>query len=90
MQRFKETAEKDPGAYGRKTDPEATFMRMKEDHMLNGQLKPGYNVNVATVSEYMVGTYVSQDRTDTRTTIPFMKELHILTALAPMGQIYFF
>lgn len=58
-----------------KTDPEATFMRMKEDHMLNGQLKPGYNVNVATVSEYMVGTYVSQDRTDTRTTIPFMKEL---------------
>ena len=58
-----------------KTDPEATFMRMKEDHMLNGQLKPGYNVNVATVSEYIVGTYVSPDRTDTRTTIPFMEQL---------------
>lgn len=58
-----------------KTDKEATFMRMKEDHMLNGQLKPGYNVNVATVSEYIVGTYVSSDRTDTKTTIPFMKEL---------------
>jgi hypothetical protein len=27
-----------------KTDPDATFMRMKEDAMLNGQLKPGYNV----------------------------------------------
>lgn len=27
-----------------KTDPDATFMRMKEDHMLNGQLKPGYNI----------------------------------------------
>ena len=34
-----------------KTDPDATFMHMKEDHMKNGQLKPGYNVNVATVSE---------------------------------------
>ena len=58
-----------------KTDTEATFMRMKEDHMCNGQLKPGYNVNVATVSEYAVGTYVSADRTDTRTTIPFMEKL---------------
>lgn len=27
-----------------KIDPDATFMRMKEDHMKNGQLKPGYNV----------------------------------------------
>lgn len=50
-------------------------MRMKEDHMCNGQLKPGYNVNVATVSEYAVGTYVSADRTDTKTTIPFMEKL---------------
>ena len=58
-----------------KTDPEATFMRMKEDHMLNGQLKPGYNVNVATASEYILGTYVSSDRTDQRTTIPFMEKL---------------
>ncbi|GMA66012.1 hypothetical protein [Alicyclobacillus fastidiosus] len=32
-----------------KTDPDATFMRMKEDHMKNGQLKPGYNVQVVTV-----------------------------------------
>ena len=31
-----------------KTDPDATFMRMKEDHMLNGQLKPGYNVQIST------------------------------------------
>ncbi len=58
-----------------KTDEEATFMRMKEDYMRNGQLKPGYNINVATVSEYIVGNYVSSDRTDTRTTIPFMEWL---------------
>ena len=64
----------DRGSYC-KTDEEATFMRMKEDHMLNGQLKPGYNVNVASVSEYIVGSYVSADRSDTMTTIPFMKQL---------------
>ena len=58
-----------------KTDPGATFMRMKEDHMKNGQLKPGYNVNVATVSEYIIGNYISADRTDTKTFIPFLKKL---------------
>ena len=30
-----------------KTDKDATFMRMKEDHMKNGQLKLGYNVQMA-------------------------------------------
>ena len=43
--------------------------------MLNGQLKPGYNVNVATVSEYIVGSYISSGRTDTKTLIPFLEEL---------------
>ncbi len=36
-----------------KTNPDATFMRMKEDHMRNGQLKPGYNVQIAVNSEYI-------------------------------------
>ena len=58
-----------------KTDHDATFMRMKEDHMRNGQLKPGYNVNVATASEYIIGTYVSADRTDTKVLIPFAEKL---------------
>ena len=31
-----------------KTDPDATFIRMKEDHMRNGQLKPGYNLQIST------------------------------------------
>ncbi|WP_212963340.1 transposase, partial [Cohnella xylanilytica] len=34
-----------------KTDPDATFMRMKEDHMRNGQLKPGYNVQIGTENQ---------------------------------------
>ena len=58
-----------------KTDLDATFMHMKEDHMKNGQLKPGYNVNVATVSEYIIGNYISADRTDTKTLIPFLEKL---------------
>jgi len=40
--------------------------------MKNGQLKPGYNVNVATVSEYIIGNYISADRTDTKVFIPFL------------------
>lgn len=58
-----------------KTDHDATFMQMKEDHMRNGQLKPGYNVNVATCSEFIIGSYISSDRSDVRTLIPFMKQL---------------
>lgn len=58
-----------------KTDHDATYMHMKEDHMKNGQLKPGYNVNVATVSEYIVGNHISADRTDTKTLIPFLEKL---------------
>ena len=58
-----------------KTDHDATFMHMKEDYMRNGQLKPGYNVNVATSNKFIIGTYISADRSDVQTLIPFMKQL---------------
>lgn len=58
-----------------KTDRDATFMHMKEDYMRNGQLKPGYNVNVATCSEFIIGSYISADRSDVQTLIPFMTRL---------------
>ncbi len=58
-----------------KTDRDATFMRLKEDHMLNGQLKPAYNVNIAVDSEYIIGAHISANCTDTRTLIPFMEEI---------------
>ena len=58
-----------------KTDHDATFMHMKEDHMRNGQLKPGYNVNVATSEEFIIGNYISADRNDVHTLIPFTKYL---------------
>lgn len=58
-----------------KTDPDATFMRMKEDHMRNGQLKPGYNVQIAVNSEYITGLEVFSDRSDVKTLKPFMRRL---------------
>lgn len=58
-----------------KTDNDATFMRMKEDHMRNGQLKPAYNVQVGTDAGYVVGIDISQERSDMNTLIPFMKQL---------------
>ena len=42
---------KDRNSYS-KTDLEATFMRMKEDHMLNGQLKPAYNTLIPVLKKH--------------------------------------
>lgn len=58
-----------------KTDPDATFMRMKDDHMRNAQLKPGYNVQIGVEGEYVTGVGVFQDRSDTATLIPFLKDM---------------
>lgn len=58
-----------------KTDSDATFMRMKEDHMLNGQLKPGYNLQIAVNSEYITSCYCSSDRDDVNTLIPFLQKM---------------
>ncbi len=56
-----------------KTDTDATFMRMKEDHMKNGQLKPGYNVQISTSKQFIVDYTLHSNPTDT-TTLP--KHLH--------------
>ena len=58
-----------------KTDPDATFMHMKDDHMRNAQLKPGYNVQIAVDSEYIVATDIFQDRNDVWTLVPFLKRM---------------
>lgn len=57
-----------------KTDLEATFMRMKEDHMMNGQLKPGYNVQIAVENYFIIHGYMSNDRTDYNTLIPVLEK----------------
>lgn len=50
-----------------KTDPDATFMRMKDDYMQNGQLKAGYNIQISTSNQYIVNYTVHPNPTDTRT-----------------------
>lgn len=58
-----------------KTDPDATFMRMKDDHMRNGQLKPGYNLQIAVEGEYIVGLDISSERSDSNTLIPLLERM---------------
>lgn len=58
-----------------KTDPDATFMRMKDDHMRNGQLKPAYNLQLAVSSEFIIGLDVSQERTDYHRLPAMLEEL---------------
>ena len=56
-----------------KTDHDATFMRMKEDAMLNGQLKPGYNVQISTENQFITNFGVYQRPTDTLTMISYLE-----------------
>ena len=57
-----------------KTDNDATFMRMKEDHMKNGQLKPAYNIQISTNRQYIATYSVHQKTTDTNTLIKHLQE----------------
>lgn len=56
------------------TDRDATFMRMKEDAMGNGQLKPAYNLQHGLDSEYITWLTIGPQPTDTTTLIPFLKD----------------
>ena len=58
-----------------KTDIDATFMRMKEDHMKNGQLKPAYNIQIAVESEYVTGVGVFSDANDLNTLKPMIENM---------------
>jgi transposase len=58
-----------------KTDHDATFMRMKEDAMKNGQLKPAYNIQFGTDAEYIVWISAGPQCTDTTMLIPFLEGL---------------
>lgn len=58
-----------------KTDVDATFMHMKDDHMRNAQLKPGYNVQIGVDSEYIVAADIFSDRNDVWTLVPFLQTM---------------
>lgn len=65
-----------------KKDHDATFMRMKEDHMRNGQLKPGYNVQIGTENQFILGFSLHQRPGDTSC---FKEHLEIAKEL--MGKL---
>ena len=54
-----------------KTDSDATFMRMKEDAMNNGQTKPGYNLQISSENQFITDFALFPNPTDTLTLIPF-------------------
>ncbi|WP_096189639.1 IS1182 family transposase [Evansella halocellulosilytica] len=58
-----------------KTDHDATFMRMKDDYMKNGQLKTGYNLQIATEGQYTLAYDIFPNPTDTLTFIPFLNKI---------------
>lgn len=70
-----------------KTDEGATFMRMKEDYMKNGQLKPGYNVQVSTNNQYVVNYSLHPNPTDTKTLIPHLQQHKKLYNSLPEAQV---
>lgn len=57
-----------------KTDTDATFMRMKDDYMRNGQLKPGYNLQIATENQYILAYDLFPNPTDTKTLAQFFRQ----------------
>ena len=61
-----------------KTDPDATFMRMKEDHMKNGQLKPGYNVQISSEDQFILNYTLHQDTNDIHTLKPHLEHYEYL------------
>jgi transposase len=58
-----------------KTDPDATFMRMKDDHMKNAQLKPGYNIQLGVEGEYITGVCIGSERSDQLMLIPLLDRM---------------
>lgn len=77
-----------------KTDADATFMRMKEDHMGNGQLKAAYNVQIGTENQFVVDYTLHRRPGDTACMIGHLEHFkrrfgslpHVLVADAGYGS----
>ena len=59
-----------------KTDPDATFMPMKEDALRNNQTKPGYNLQISTENQFFTNFALFPNPGDMRTLIPFLDAFH--------------
>lgn len=70
-----------------KTDKDATFFRMKEDHLGLSQLKPGYNVQIATEDQFILGYGIYQKAADTSVFIPFMNKVQTQLKRVPKNVV---
>lgn len=70
-----------------KTDPDATFMHMKEDHMLNGQLKPAYNLQISTQRQFILNYSLHQTSTDYQTLAPHLDQYEAQYAQKPAAVV---
>ena len=59
-----------------KTDPDATFMHVRKDHMRNDQLLPAYNIQIGTADEYIAVVDVQQYRSDMDCFIPLAERFY--------------
>lgn len=76
----------DRGSYS-KTDPDATFMRMKDDHMLNGQLKAGYNWQISTCNQCILNYDIYQNTNDVNTLQSHLKSFQELYGQLPQTVV---
>lgn len=70
-----------------KTDHDATFMRMKDDHMKNGQLKPAYNLQYSTTSTFVTNYSLHQNPGDTATLKPHLEQFNELYSQYPEEEV---
>ena len=70
-----------------KTDPDATFMRMKEDHMLNGQLKAAYNLQVSTQEQFILNYSLHQTTNDYQTLPSHIEQYGVLYDQLPTAVV---
>ena len=88
IERLKKYAERikicgnDRNSYS-KTDHDATFMRMKRDHMGNDQLLPGYNIQCAVCDGFIAAFDVYQYASDMDCFQPLMERFQSLYGQYP-------
>ena len=70
-----------------KTDPDATFMRMKEDSHPNSNPKAAYNVQMGTENQFITGYSVHQSAGDTNLLIAHLEQQERLYGIRPKNII---
>jgi len=70
-----------------RTDTDATFMKMKEDHMRNGQLKPAYNLQISTQEQFILNYSLHQTANDYPALAPHLEGYETLYKQKPKAIV---